>query len=143
MKIINFNIFFIFIISVDISISYKWTSYNYARYEYKYLNEKAQSFLDRKLDIVLYVRNMILLDIFTEILLDPETKEVANFLTRPIISLKSDELDELTLLYNKYEENDFDKFYKQLIQLSNKPDKRKDEIKLITICYKHLKEMNM
>ena len=107
------------------------------------LNEKAQSFLDRKLDIVLYVRNMILLDIFTEILLDPETKEVANFLTRPIISLKSDELDELTLLYNKYEENDFDKFYKQLIQLSNKPDKRKDEIKLITICYKHLKEMNM
>ena len=107
------------------------------------LNEKAQSFLDRKLDIVLYVRNMILLDIFTEILLDPETKEVANFLTRPIISLKSDELDELTLLYNKYEENDFDKFYKQLIQLSNKPDKRKDEIKLITICYKHLKEINM
>ncbi len=86
---------------------------------------------------------MILLDIFTEILLDPETKEVANFLTRPIISLKSDELDELTLLYNKYEENDFDKFYKQLIQLSNKPDKTKDEIKLITICYKHLKEMNM
>ena len=107
------------------------------------LNEKAQSFLDRKLDIVLYVRNMILLDIFTEILLDHETREVANFLTRPIISLKSDELDELTLLYNKYEENDFDKFYKQLIQLSNKPDKRKDEIKLITICYKHLKEMNM
>ena len=107
------------------------------------LNEKAQSFLDRKLDIVLYVRNMILLDIFTEILLDHETREVANLLTRPIISLKSDELDELTLLYNKYEENDFDKFYKQLIQLSNKPDKRKDEIKLITICYKHLKEMNM
>ena len=63
------------------------------------LNEKAQSFLDRKLDIVLYVRNMILLDIFTEILLDPETKEVANFLTRPIIIHQEDLKEENGILY--------------------------------------------
>ena len=37
------NIFLIFIISADIAISYKWTSYNYTGYEYRYLNESINS----------------------------------------------------------------------------------------------------
>ena len=109
----------------------------------KNFNEKAQELLDSKLDVVLYVRNVMLFEILNEtFFLDSDTKDIINFLARPIISLESDEESQLSLFYNKYKENDFEKFYKEVIQLSNKTDKRKEEIKLISICNKHLKQIN-
>ena len=107
------------------------------------LNEKAMSILDDKLDIVLFVRNMMLIDIINATLLDTETDDIVNFLARPIITLKDDEDDEFSMLYHKYKENDFEKFYKEIVHLSNKPNKRMEEIKLISICNKHLKSINI
>ena len=105
------------------------------------LYEKSKELLDKKLDIVLYVRNTILLDIINEILLDSETRHIVNVLTRPIISSKRKEDIETSLYYDKFKESDFDNFYKELINLCNKKDKKNDEIKLVSICNKHLKNM--
>ena len=107
------------------------------------LYEKAISFLDNKLDIVLYIRNMILIDIINKTILDNDTKDILNFLTRPIISLKDSEEDDMSLFYEKYKNTDFDKFYNELIQISNKKDKRNEEKKLISVCNKQLKKINI
>ena len=107
------------------------------------LTEKAIALLNSKLDITLYVRNMMIIDIINEILLDPETRDIVNFLARPIISLKRDEENELSLFYHKYKEANFEKFYKEVIQLSNKVVKNKEDIRLISICNKHLKQIHI
>lgn len=109
------------------------------------LNEKATELLDNKLDVALYVRNMILLEIVNEILLDPEIKEIVNFLARPIISLKNktEEEQQFSLFYHRYNEVDFDKFNKEVIELSNKTKKSKKELKLLAICNKHLRQINI
>ena len=108
------------------------------------LTEKAMNLLDSKLDIALYVRNMMLIDIMNKILLDPETRDIVNFLTRPIISLKRDaEEKELSLFYHRYNEADFEKFYKEVIDLSNKEEKQKEDIRLLSICNNHLKQIHI
>ena len=107
------------------------------------LNEKAMSILDDKLDIVLFVRNMILIDIINATLLDTETDDIVNFLARPIITLKDDDDDDFSMLYHKYKETDFEKFYKEVVHLSKKSNKRMEEMKLISICNKHLKSINI
>ena len=108
------------------------------------LTEKAMNLLDSKLDIALYVRNMMLIDIMNKILLDPETRDIVNFLTRPIISLKRDaEEKELSLFYHRYNEADFEKFYKEVIELSNKEVKQKEDIRLLSICNNHLKQIHI
>ena len=43
-------------------------------------NDKATRFLYNKLDIILYIRNMILFDIMSEALLDEDKKNIINFL---------------------------------------------------------------
>ena len=78
-----------------------------------------------------------------QILLAPETRDIVNFLIRPIISLKKDEENELSLFYHKYNETDFENFYKEVIQLTNKPIKQREEIRLISICNKRLKQINI
>ena len=106
------------------------------------LNEKANTILDEKLDITLYVRNMILFDIINATLLDSETKDIVNFLIRPVISLKNNDGDDFSLFYGKYKETDFNNFYNEVIQLCNKTNKRKENIKLISICNNHLKNIS-
>ena len=105
------------------------------------LMEKANSILFSKLDIVLYVRNMILLDIMNETLLSVGYKDVINFLGRPIISLKGKEKDELSIFYHGYKSSDFNKFYNEINELSQKPDKLKEEKELLSLTNKHLKNL--
>ena len=105
------------------------------------LTEKANSLLYNKLDIALYIRNMILFDIMKDILLDSETKNIANFLVHPIISLSLNEENELPSMHNKYDESDFNKFYNEIVRLSNKDEKTKEEIRLISLSNKHLKKL--
>ena len=108
------------------------------------LNEKAMDILDNKLDIVTFIRNMIIIDIINEILFEKKTEYIINFLARPIISLKvNDEEEEFSSFYNKYKEADFENFYNEVIQLSNKTNLKKKEAKLISICYRHLKQINL
>ena len=108
------------------------------------LNQKAMDILDNKLDIVAYVRNMMLIDIINEILLDKKTESIINFLARPIICLKdNDEEEEFSLFYHKYKEADFEQFYNEVIQLSNKTYLKEKEAKLISLCNKHLKQIKL
>ena len=105
------------------------------------LNQKANSILFSKLDIVLYVRNMILLDIMNKTFLGTGIKDVINFLSRPIISLKGKEKNELQIFYNKYKPSDFDKFYNEIGELAQKSDKRNEEKLLISLTNQHLKSL--
>ena len=108
------------------------------------LNQKAMDILDNKLDIEHYVRNMILIDIINEIILDKKTESILNFLGRPIICLKdNDEEEEFSFLYHKYKEADFEQFYNEVIQLSNKANLKKKEAKLLFLCNKHLKQIKL
>jgi hypothetical protein len=105
------------------------------------LNQKANSILFSKLDIVLYVRNMILLDIMNKTFLGTGIKDVINFLSRPIISLKGKEKNELQIFYNNYKPSDFDKFYNEIGELAQKSDKRNEEKLLISLTNQHLKNL--
>lgn len=105
------------------------------------LNQKANSILFSKLDIVLYVRNMILLDIMNKTFLGTGIKDVINFLSRPIISLKGKEKNELQIFYNKYKPSDFDKFYNEIGELAQKSEKRNEEKLLISLTNQHLKNL--
>ena len=103
------------------------------------LNEKANSILYNKLDIVLYIRNMILFDILNETFFGNDAIDIINFLSRPIISLKCEENDKFLSFYHRYKTNDFDKFYSEIMNLTQKPNKSKEEIELISLTNKHLK----
>ncbi len=105
------------------------------------LNQKANSILFSKLDIVLYVRNMILFDIMNKTFLGTGIKDVINFLSRPIISLKGKEKNELQIFYNNYKPSDFDKFYNEIGELAQKSDKRNEEKLLISLTNQHLKNL--
>ena len=105
------------------------------------LNQKANSILFSKLDIVLYVRNMILLDIMNKTFLGTGIKDVINFLSRPIISLKGKEKNELQIFYNNYKPSDFDKFYNEIGELAQKSEKRNEEKLLISLTNQHLKNL--
>ena len=53
-----------------------------------YLIQTAKSIIDDKLDIVFYIRNMILFEVINKINL--ENMDIINFLSRPIIYLKKE-----------------------------------------------------
>ena len=105
------------------------------------LNEKANSILNSKLDIVLFVRNMLLIDIINEIFFGDNEKDIVNFLSRPIISLKGKKKNDQPIFYHNYESSDFNKFYVELSELAKKSDKRKEEEQLISISNNHLKSL--
>ena len=103
------------------------------------LNEKANSILYNKFDIVLYIRNMILFDILNETFFGNDAIDIISFLSRPIISLKGEENNKFLAFYHRYKTNDFDKFYSKIMNLTQKPNKSKEEIELISLTNKHLK----
>lgn len=105
------------------------------------LNEKANSILYNKLDVVVFVRNMLLFDIINESLVGIDVKDIINFLSRPIISLKKKNENELAVFYNNYKSNDFKKLYKQLNEISNKSDKSLEEKRLISLSNQHLRSL--
>ena len=50
------------------------------------LIKKAKKIIDKKLDVVFYIKNMLLFELINKIYL--ENKSILNFLSRPIIYLK-------------------------------------------------------
>ena len=103
------------------------------------INDRANSIIYNKLDISVYIRNMILFEILNKTVLGNHVIDIINFLSRPIISLKEEEINELPLFYHRYKTNDFDKFYGEIINFSQKQNKSKEEIELISLTNKHLK----
>ncbi len=99
---------------------------------------KANNILYNKLDIVAYVRNMILIDIINETLLDDNHKSIINFLCRPLLSIEKNE--SFSEFYQNYKENDLDSLYNGISELIQKNDKEEREKRLIFLVNKNLKE---
>jgi len=105
------------------------------------LNEKAVNILNNKLDIVLYIRNMILFDILNETILDESKKSIINFLCRPILSLNQNEESKFGEFYRNYREENFDTFLSSISSLVKKTQKEQREKRLVELCYEQFKNL--
>ena len=104
------------------------------------MHENANKLLNNKLDIITYVRNMILFDIITKTILDDDRNNIINLLCRPVISLKNNQKKEFNKFYNNYKEQDFNKFANDINELLKKPKKEGRENKLISLVKVELKK---
>ena len=104
------------------------------------LNEKANKILYKKLDIILYVRNMILFDIINETILNEQKKEIINLLCRPNIMTNKEAEYKFFNFYDNFNDENFDKFYEVYKLLLNKSNKKEREEKLIDLTDEKLKE---
>ena len=106
------------------------------------ITEKANNILYNKLDIVLFMRNMILLDIMSKLLVNNNSKNgIIKFLSRPIVSedkIEESKLNESTKIYR---ENDFDNFYYEIWELVKKAEKKETEKQLLSLSNMQLKEL--
>ena len=101
-----------------------------------------QSFriLKDKLDIVLYIRNMILFDSINQIYL--ENPYIIDFLSRPIIYLnKKEEKKVKKEFYENSDELDIDILYERIRKLILKPEKTKIEQNIIFLLKEQLNEL--
>ena len=103
---------------------------------------KAKKILFKNLDVITYIRNNILNNRINQILLDDKEKILMNFLSRPIISIESEEKNELEKFYEHYEDRDFDKYYEEIVEVANKSKKEEKDRKLLSISNKHIKYFN-
>ena len=133
------------------------------------LIKQSNNALNDKLDVVLYIRNMILFDLINQIYL--ENKSIINFLSRPIIYLNpieekkekgkkneieikdfdinttKEENEEKIEKEEKFEEDfykpayklDSNKLFMKIKKLIQKPEKTKIEQKIISLLEEHLK----
>ena len=104
-----------------------------------YINQNANEIIYDKLNIITYIRNMILFDILNRTFLDDNKKEIVNFLCRPIITVNKNEKNSCDEFYKIYSEKDFDKFVNNIKGLAKKPDKTDMENRLISISNGQLK----
>ena len=133
------------------------------KFKYKEsLIRQSHSILDSKLDIFLYIRNMLLFDSINQLYL--ENKSIINFLSRPIIYLNKDEEKENKKEKEREEEEikeikedkkeeeivekefykysyklDSEDLFKRIQKLAKKPDKTDIEKKIIYFLKKKLK----
>ena len=119
------------------------------------LKSNANDYLYTKLDIVLYVRSILLLEKMKDLLLDDNQKEIIEFLIHPKICIKENNENknhplifitenqekESKKFYSKYNVNDFNKFQKEILFLVGKPYKIKNEKELIYLSNKDLKKL--
>ena len=105
------------------------------------LNIKANNLLYNKLDIIVYIKSMLLFDIIIQMLLDSDKKYIANFLCRPIIPSKNMNENELEEFYNKYDETEFVKSTLGINKIIRNYENNNSELKLIELCNKQLKDL--
>ena len=109
--------------------------------EIKYnINENANEIIFSKLDIIAYIRNMVLFDLMNQTLLNNDKRDIINFVCRPIISVENSQKNDFYDFYKCYEEKDFDKFINNIQDLIKKPDKIDEEYNLIFTSKEHLKK---
>ena len=106
----------------------------------KKLNEKANDLLNKKLDVALYVKNVLLFEIMQRTLVDDKRNGIINFISRPIISTKSED-KELSEFYKDYSNSDFERFHFEINELIQNPRLEKNEINLLSLCNKNLREI--
>ena len=104
------------------------------------VNEKANELLFKKMDINTYVRNMILFDLMNQTTIDNGKKILINFLGRPVISINQKSKNEFGVFYKNYRERDFNTFYEQIKEMTQKPKRDEKEEKLIAISNERFKD---
>ena len=104
---------------------------------------KAKKILFKKLDVIKYIRNMILFERINQTNINDNEKILMNFFSRPIVSVYTkEEKNEFEQFYENYEDKDFDNYYEQIIELANKSKKEEKDIKLLSISNEHLNAFN-
>ena len=106
----------------------------------KIVNENANEIINQKLDIITYIRNMILFDIINRTILDDDRKEIINFLCRPIITVNNNEKNEFDIFYKNYKKQNFEKLSNNIKGLLQNPEKLEKEQKLLYFCKEHRKK---
>jgi len=108
------------------------------KYKEKIIKE-AMDIFDKKLDIYIYTKNMILIDIMYQILMNDLNKDYVNFLSRSLIYLNKKEEKESKELEAIYEpttklNSDYsNKLYEEFNNLIEKKDKTEIEKKIIKL----------
>jgi hypothetical protein len=94
---------------------------------------------DKKLDIYIYTKNMILIDIMYQILMSDINKDYVNFLSRSLIYLnkndekEKDELEEIYKPTTKLNSDYSNKLYEEFLNLIKKKNKTEIEKKIISL----------
>ena len=104
------------------------------------VNEKANDILFKKIDIITYIRNMILFDIINNIIIEDDKIPIINFLCRPLISLNKKEKNKYDSFYRNFKEKDFNKFSDEIIDITQNSIKRDKEMKLISFSREYLEK---
>ena len=107
----------------------------------KNLTEKSNNILNKKLDISLYIKNTILIDILNQALINDSMKSMTKFISRPIISLNKKGDRDMNQFYKNYEITDFENLYSDVSDLSKKPRLTQAEQKIISLVCGELNEM--
>ena len=105
------------------------------------LNNKANQILFNKMDIVVYIRTMLIFDIICQILFNEHKKYVVNLLCRPVISSKEVNENELNDFYKLYDNTEFVKSTLGIQNLLKIENKNNSDNELITLCNKQLKDI--
>ena len=103
--------------------------------------EKATNILNTKLDIILYIRNMILFDIMNETILSESNKDIINFLSRPTLEINKVIKNKYSSIYQSFKEEDFDNFLNGYKELIKQPNKNERDLKLISLSEQKLKDL--
>ena len=110
----------------------------------KNLYIQANNILYNKLDIILYIRNMLLLDVISTILLDNNKKNIIEFLIHPKLSIynnQKNENEENKKHFGKYCVDDFNNFYDEISNIVQKNYLMKEDRKLISLSNNELKKL--
>jgi len=105
------------------------------------LTQKSDNILNEKLDISLYIKNTILIDILNQALINDNMKSMIKFISRPIISINKNVKRDMNQFYKNYELTDFNNLYEDVSEMSKKPRLTPPEQKIISFVYNELNEM--
>ena len=107
------------------------------------LHAQANNIIYNKLDVVLYLRSMLLLDVMSTILLDNNKKNIIEFLIHPKLSIDNNQENENKnkKYFGKYGEDDFNNFYDEISNLIPNSYKMKNDKILISLSNNELKKL--
>ena len=106
------------------------------------LYKKIKIVLNKNLDIVYYIRNMLLFENINTHLLNSNFKDIINFLYRPILSKNKIEVKEVNGLNQDFKEIYFDKFCDKICELIQKKDLTQKEKQIILLTQQKLYELS-
>ena len=100
---------------------------------------KSMDIFDKKLDIYIYIKNMIFIDIMIKVLMSEIDKDCINFLSRSLIYLdknKKEEEEELNNFYKpttKFDKDNSNRLISEFKNLMEKKEKTEIEKKIISL----------